>query len=80
MNPILDLMSDYGCVLYGQSGAYGMLKSWSVEKMLIKDPAKNSNLDRDKGLVSKNSFKLEVSGGTFSNSEITAKMVWGRLH
>ncbi|KAI4292437.1 ATP-binding cassette, sub-family E, member 1 [Pancytospora philotis] len=96
---ILDLMSDYGCVMYGQSGAYGVITAPQsiknainifldgfipTENMRFRDTALKfaiQDIDRSKkGDVmqftypattkSYESFKLAVSAGSFSNSEI----------
>lgn len=104
---ILDLLSDYGCVLYGQSGAYGVISApFSIkmainifldgyiptENMRFRETAlkfNNQEVDdlgaidkkmyeyegctktfQDKEDQSKNAFKLTVSPGHYSNSEI----------
>ena len=102
---ILDLLSDYGCVLYGQSGAYGVISApFSIkmainifldgyiptENMRFRESALKFNVQEldDFGTISRkmhqyeectktykdkegvNQFKLEVSAGHYSNSEI----------
>ncbi|ORE00083.1 ABCE1 [Hepatospora eriocheir] len=103
---ILDLMSDYGCVLYGESGVYGVISSpytiknainifldgfiptenmrfresalkFSIQQLedsIKVDRKMNYYLENTKTFKSKKGkteFKLTLSGGHFSNSEIT---------
>lgn len=96
---ILDLMSDFGCVMYGQPGAYGVITTPYTIKSAINIfldgyiPTENMRFrpselkfdisERPTGDAEKRaqywyggmtktygSFKLEVSEGSFSDSEI----------
>lgn len=96
---ILDLMSDYGCVLYGLSGAYGVITAPQTikaainifldgfiptENMRFRDTALKFNIqeiEEDKKgreneyeypsiTKSYDGFKLKISAGTFSQSQI----------